>query len=151
MLSQWQNCPSQGHHLPPLPHFLSRLLHIPCTTKMLEPVHNPAHYTVALHLQTHCCGNPRYQIPNLIIDMVCLIATGYGPDEWGIRVLVPIGSRILISPYCPDRLWGPLNLLSNAYWGVFPRGVKQQGREADHSPPTSAEVKKMWIYTSTLP
>jgi hypothetical protein len=29
--------------------------------------------------------------------------------------------------------------------------VKQQGREADHSPPTSAEVKKMWIYTSTPP
>jgi hypothetical protein len=32
--------------------------------------------------------------------------------------------------------------------GPFP-GVKWQGREADHSPPTSAEVKKMWIYTST--
>jgi hypothetical protein len=32
----------------------------------------------------------------------------------------------------------------------FP-GVKWQGREADHSPPTSAEVKKMWIYTSTNP
>jgi hypothetical protein len=30
-------------------------------------------------------------------------------------------------------------------------GVKQPGREADHSPPTSAEVKKMWIYTSTPP
>jgi hypothetical protein len=30
-------------------------------------------------------------------------------------------------------------------------GVKRQGREADHSPPTSAEAKKMWIYTSTLP
>jgi hypothetical protein len=27
--------------------------------------------------------------------------------------------------------------------GFFP-GVKRQGREADHSPPTSAEVKKMW-------
>jgi hypothetical protein len=27
--------------------------------------------------------------------------------------------------------------------------VKRQGREADHSPPTSDEVKKMWIYTST--
>jgi hypothetical protein len=25
----------------------------------------------------------------------------------------------------------------------------RQGRETDHSPPTSAEVKKMWIYTST--
>jgi hypothetical protein len=33
--------------------------------------------------------------------------------------------------------------------GSFP-GVRQ-GREADHSPPTSAEVKKMWIYTSTPP
>jgi hypothetical protein len=28
-------------------------------------------------------------------------------------------------------------------------GVKRQRREADHSPSTSAEVKKMWIYTST--
>jgi hypothetical protein len=31
------------------------------------------------------------------------------------------------------------------------QGVKRPGREADHSPPTSAEVKKMWIYTSTTP
>jgi hypothetical protein len=30
-------------------------------------------------------------------------------------------------------------------------GVQRPGREADHSPPASAEVKKMWIYTSTLP
>jgi hypothetical protein len=30
---------------------------------------------------------------------------------------------------------------------VCPMGL--WGREADHSPPTSAEVKKMWIYTST--
>jgi hypothetical protein len=34
--------------------------------------------------------------------------------------------------------------------GSFP-GVKRQGPEADHSTPTSAEVKKMWIYTSTPP
>jgi hypothetical protein len=27
----------------------------------------------------------------------------------------------------------------------------QQGCEADHSPPANAEVKKMWIYTSTHP
>jgi hypothetical protein len=32
--------------------------------------------------------------------------------------------------------------------GSFP-GIKQQGLEADRSPSTSAEVKKMWIYTST--
>jgi hypothetical protein len=29
--------------------------------------------------------------------------------------------------------------------GALSPGLKQQGREADHSPPTSAEVKKMWI------
>jgi hypothetical protein len=34
--------------------------------------------------------------------------------------------------------------------GSFP-GVKRQVREADHSPPTSVEGKKMWIYTSTPP
>jgi len=33
------------------------------------------------------------------------------------------------SPH-PDRLWGPISLLSNRY-----REAKQTGREADHSPP----------------
>jgi hypothetical protein len=32
--------------------------------------------------------------------------------------------------------------------GSFP-GVKRPGREADHSPPYSAEVKNVWSYTST--
>jgi hypothetical protein len=30
-------------------------------------------------------------------------------------------------------------------------GVKRPGREADHSSPTSTEVKKTWIYPSTPP
>jgi hypothetical protein len=33
--------------------------------------------------------------------------------------------------------------------GTHSPGVKRQGREADHSPPGSAEVKKIWIYIST--
>jgi hypothetical protein len=33
----------------------------------------------------------------------------------------------------------------------FPWGLMRQGREADHFPSSSAEVKNMWIYTSTLP
>jgi hypothetical protein len=32
-------------------------------------------------------------------------------------------------------------------WGILSLGVKQPGREADHSSPTSAKVS-MWIYTS---
>jgi hypothetical protein len=30
-------------------------------------------------------------------------------------------------------------------------GVKRLGLEADDSPPASAEVKKIWFYTSTPP
>jgi hypothetical protein len=35
--------------------------------------------------------------------------------------------------------------------GALSPGIKRQRREADYSPPTSAEVKEMWIYTSTPP
>jgi hypothetical protein len=66
------------------------------------------------------------------------IATGYGLDEQGVGVRVPEGERIFISPCRSDRLWGPPSL-SNGY-----RGALSPGREADHSPPTSAEVKKTW-------
>jgi hypothetical protein len=77
-------------------------------------------------------------------------SAGYGLDDWEVGVQVPVGSRFFTSPCCPDRLCGPPNLLYNGYGGSFLR-VKRPGREADHSPPTSAEVKKMWIYTSTCP
>jgi hypothetical protein len=33
--------------------------------------------------------------------------------------------------------------------GALSPGAKRPVRESDHSPPASAEVKKMWIYTST--
>jgi hypothetical protein len=45
------------------------------------------------------------------------IATGYRLDGRGIGVRVPVWSRIFISSYRPDRLWGPPNLLFNGYGG----------------------------------
>jgi hypothetical protein len=50
------------------------------------------------------------------------IATGYGLDDRGVGVRVPVGSRIFSSPRRPHGVWGPPSLLSNGYWGLFPRG-----------------------------
>jgi hypothetical protein len=96
-----------------------------------------------------------YTIPCALVqdmsrDSVVGIATSYGLDDRGVGVRVPVGSIIFSSPDRPDRLrctqppiqWVP---------GAFSPGVKRPGREVDHSPPTSAEVKKMWFYTSTPP
>jgi hypothetical protein len=53
---------------------------------------------------------------------------------------IPGSARFSSSPQRPDRLWG----LPPIQWvpGALSPGVKRQGREADHSPLPSAEVKK---------
>jgi hypothetical protein len=53
----------------------------------------------------------------------------------------------LYSPPHPEWLWGqpPIQWVT----GVPSLGVKRPGREADHSPPSSAKVKNAWSYTST--
>jgi hypothetical protein len=47
-------------------------------------------------------------------DTVVCIATGYGLDDRGVGVGVPVRSTIFSSSRCPDRLWGPPSL-SNGY------------------------------------
>jgi hypothetical protein len=51
-------------------------------------------------------------------------------------------SRSALRSIQPPIQWVP---------AVLYTGIKRQRREADHSPPISAEVKKTWIYTSTPP
>jgi hypothetical protein len=61
-------------------------------------------------------------------------ATRYGQDGPGIE------SRWgEIFRNCPDRPWGSPSLLYNGY-RLFPGGIKRPGRDADPSPPSSAEV-----------
>jgi hypothetical protein len=82
-------------------------------------------------------------------DMSVGIATGYGLDDQeggssrpgrvkknSLLYIVQTGSGVHPTSYPMDT------------GGSYPE-VKRQGREADHSPPTSAEVKELWIYTST--
>jgi hypothetical protein len=84
-----------------------------------------------------------------VLDSVVGIATGYGLDDRGVGYRVPVESRIFsassrpaLGPTQPPIQWVP---------GALSPGVKRLEREADHSPPASAEVKKIWIYTSTPP
>jgi hypothetical protein len=60
-------------------------------------------------------------------DSVAGIATGYGLDDLGVGVRVPVGSRIFSSPQRPDRLWGPPSLLYNGHRGFFSRGSSGRG------------------------
>ena len=69
---------------------------------------------------------------------------------WMVRGSKPGGGKIFRTR--PDRPWGPPSLL---YWvrGLFPGG-KVAGRDADHPPPSSAEVKEraeLYFYSTSGP
>jgi hypothetical protein len=57
------------------------------------------------------------------------------------------GWEFLFYPPRPHRLWGPSSLLSNGYWGLSLE-VKWLKHDPDYSPPSTAEVKNAWRYTS---
>jgi hypothetical protein len=73
----------------------------------------------------------------------CLIGV-LGFDSWrGLGFfLFTTASRPALGPIQPPIQWVP---------GALSLGVKRPVREADHSPPSSAEVKNAWSYTSTSP
>jgi hypothetical protein len=68
-----------------------------------------------------------YRILNVVSSISTLFSTSSRPPSGATQ---------------PPIQWVP---------GALSLGVKRLGREADHSLPASAEVKKMWIYTSTPP
>jgi hypothetical protein len=59
-----------------------------------------------------------------------------------IPTLMTTTSRTTLGPTQPPIQWVP---------EALSLGVKRPGIEADHSPPSSAEVKNEWSYTSTPP
>jgi hypothetical protein len=82
-------------------------------------------------------------------DSVVGIATAYGLLRGWIsnsgrvkNLLFSTSSRPALGPTQSPIPWVP---------GPLSPGANREGREADHSPPTNSEVKKMWIYKSTPP
>jgi hypothetical protein len=62
-------------------------------------------------------------------------------SQWGLGTfLFTTVARNALGPTHPPIQWVP---------GALSLGVKWPGREAGHSPPSSAEVKNAWSYTST--
>jgi hypothetical protein len=72
------------------------------------------------------------------------IALGYGLDERGSRVRFPAGAGNFSLHHRVQNGSGahPATYIMGTR-GSFP-GVKRPGGDADHSPPSSAEVKK-WV------
>jgi hypothetical protein len=63
-------------------------------------------------------------------------------DQGQTKLLISKTSRWTLLPNQPGILWIPVALSLE---------LKRPGREADHSPPSSAEVKSEWNYTCTPP
>jgi hypothetical protein len=63
-------------------------------------------------------------------------------DSLNIIFLFATASRTVLEPTQPPIQW---------VLGALSLGVKRPGSEADYSPPSSAEVKNAWSYTSTPP
>jgi hypothetical protein len=74
------------------------------------------------------------------------IATGYGLDGRGSRVRFPAGDENFSLHHRFQNGSGihPATYPMGGTRGSFPGEVKRPGREAGHSPPSSAEVKE-WV------
>jgi hypothetical protein len=56
----------------------------------------------------------------------------------------------LIPPKCTVWLWGPPSPIFSENRGSF-QGLSQSGHEFNYSPPSSAEAKNEWSYTTASP
>jgi hypothetical protein len=86
------------------------------------------------------CPSPTIQVNH---GSAVNIATGYGLDDRGVGVRVPVESPLSI-----------IQTISGAHTGSYPMGARRsfpgggQGHEADHLPITGVEVKKTCIFMS---
>jgi hypothetical protein len=92
---------------------------------------------------------PKFCLSRNYILKLRTTALGYGLDDQGFESQHEVEIYLFttetgpnLQPTQPPIQWVP---------GTLSLGIKWPGREADHSPPTSVEVKNTWSYTSTPP
>jgi hypothetical protein len=69
------------------------------------------------------------------------IATGYELE--GRSTILGRGKRFFSNPQRTDQLWVPPSLPSIGYRGALSLALKRPMREADHSPPYSADINNV--------
>jgi hypothetical protein len=107
---------------------------VPLNKCYINAGHVSVRHTRILSPSMRECGFPQGFQTNA---MRCRISTPGSVKN----VLLATSSRSVLQPIQPIR-WVS---------GTLSPWVMRPGREADHSPPTSADVKKTWIYTSIAP
>jgi hypothetical protein len=76
-------------------------------------------------------------------------ALSYGLNDWGFDSRQGLGIFLLTT--ASRQALGPTQPPTQLVSGAVSLGVKRPGREADHSSPSSVEVKNMWSCTSSPP
>jgi hypothetical protein len=132
---------------------IDKLFHIPYSLNSSPEIYIPALlFIFSLIL---------YSIPILVVaikntcylffesrDSAVGTVTGYWVDDPGFGVRVPAGWRTFCSPLVQTGFGTHSASIPKGTEVLFPGS---RAREANHSPAESAEVKKTWEYTSTLP
>jgi hypothetical protein len=112
---------------------------------------HPSHLSIPLIL---CVKSANYEVSYYVSksqDSSVGIATDYRSDDRIIGVQIPAGAGNFSFRHSDQTGSGPTQPQMQWVPGALSPGVKRPGREADHSPPSSTEVKNAWGYTSTPP
>jgi hypothetical protein len=98
------------------------------------------------------CTSCRIIINRHLITVITLFikVCCYGLNERVSSVRLPAGLGIFLFTTASRTTLGPTQPRMQWVTGTLSLEVKRPGCEADHSPPSSAEVKNAWSYNSTL-
>jgi hypothetical protein len=86
-----------------------------------------------------------------IVQWVWRLTTGWTAWVWESQSLSPSRGKIFLLSTSSRPVLGPTKPPIQRVSGALSPGVKRPGHKADHSLPTSAKGKNMWIYTVTPP
>jgi hypothetical protein len=86
--------------------------------------------------------DPEDTTESVFLFRIFNVLNDLGFDSWR-------GLGIFLFATASRTALGPTQTSIQGVSGALSLGLKQPGRDADHSPPSSAEVKNAWSYTST--